>query len=100
MIVLQFVLFTKINGFAKVTLLCFYLKKLNVNIVAPFLKLKIKNFVFYFSDLNECVSDVVCQEPVLSLSSSESAKNCENECRNTKQVPVFNPLRNCDFIKF
>jgi hypothetical protein len=90
MITLQFELFTKINEFAKVKLLClFYFKKLNANIIAPFLKLKIKNFVFYFSDLNECVSDVVCQEPVLSLSSSESAENCENECRNTKKVSVF-----------
>ena len=99
MIVLQFALFTKINGFAKVKLLClFYLKKLNANIIAP--SLKFKKFLFYFSDLNECVFDVVCQEPVLSLSSSESAENCENECRNTKQVSVFNPIRNCDFIKF
>ncbi len=88
MITLQFELFTKINEFAKVKLLClFYLKKLNLNIIA--LPLKLKFWFFYFSDLNECVSDVVCQEPVLSLSSSESAEICENECRNTKKVSVF-----------
>jgi hypothetical protein len=48
MIVLQFVLFTKINGFAKVKLLChFYFKKLNVNIIAPSLKFKILFFLFF-----------------------------------------------------